>query len=200
MAEKRRRGLRAAGVALAVALAGCAGATRGQGQSCVPTRPDSLGPFYVVGTPLVDDLNRHGQPGDPLLLSGRILSAASGTPPIAGARIEIWQTDGRGDYHPPGSGHYDDYPEAAVDLRGTVISGADGAYQVRTLVPGAYAPRPRHFHLRITAPGHAPLVTQLYVTGDGLLRQPGGDCRHAQLEATPDGLRYQAPDVFLVAE
>jgi protocatechuate 3,4-dioxygenase beta subunit len=195
-----RLSLPVAGVAFALALTGCATSATGQNQSCVPTEADGMGPFYVAGTPLVDDLNRHGAPGEPLLLSGRILSAAEGTPPIADARIEIWQTDGEGDYHPAANGDYDDHLDADVDLRGTVVSGDDGTYAVRTVVPGAYVPRPRHFHYRITAPGHAGFVTQLYVTGDGVLRQPGGDCRHAPLEPTADGWRYQAPDIFLIAE
>lgn len=192
--------LRAAGVAFALALTGCAAKATGQSPSCIPTAADGMGPFYVAGAPLVDDLNRHGEPGEPLLLSGRILSATEETPPIAGARIEIWQTDGEGDYHPAANGDYDDYPDTEVDLRGTVVSSDDGTYTVRTVVPGAYAPRPRHFHYRVTADGHATLVTQLYVTGDGVLRQPGGDCRHAPLEATTDGWRYQAPDIFLIAQ
>ena len=58
----------------------------------------------------------------------------------------------------------------------------------------------RGFSLRLTAPGHAPLVTQLYVTGDGTLSQPGAPCRHASLKTTPEGVRYQAPDIYLVAQ
>jgi protocatechuate 3,4-dioxygenase beta subunit len=188
-----------AAIGFILALAGCTASTAQTG-ACVPTEADSMGPFYVAGTPVVDNLNRHGEPGEALLLSGRILSAADGTPPIAGARVEIWQTDGEAHYHPQANGHYADYADEEIDLRGTVITGQDGAYAVQTVVPGAYFPRPRHFHYRITAPGHAPLVTQLYVTGDGTLSQPGGACRHAPLETTPEGLRYQAPDIYLVAE
>ena len=192
----------AIGIISVAALAGCATPTTAQSrtaQACVPTEADAMGPFYVAGTPVVTDLNRHGQPGEDLLLTGRILSAANGSTPIEGARIEIWQTDGEGDYHPEADGNYADYGDDEIDLRGVVITGPDGNYSVQTLVPGSYFPRPRHFHYRISAPGHATLVTQLYITGDGTLSQPGGDCRHASLEETTDGLRYQAPDIFLVA-
>ncbi len=189
----------AATIALS-ALAGCARAGAGESADCVPTEADSLGPYYVSDTPLLNDLNRHGKPGEDLLLTGTIRSAAGARPPLAGAQVEIWQTDGEGDYHPQADGDAADYDDAEIDLRGTVISGADGVYSVRTLVPGGYFPRPRHFHYRISAPGHATLVTQLYITGDGLLRQPGGDCRHAPLETTPEGLVYRAPDILLAAE
>jgi len=190
---------RVTAVAMALALAGCTTTASSQTEACVPTEADSLGPYYVAGTPTVGDLNRHGEPGEALLLSGRILSATEGTPPIAGARVEMWQTDGESDYHPAASGDYADYADEDIDLRGTVVTGANGNYAVRTLVPGAYMPRPRHFHYRITAPGHAPLVTQLYVTGDGMLSQPGAPCRHAPLETTAEGLRYQAPTIYLPA-
>lgn len=179
-------------------LAGCSTAPAQESLACVPTEKDATGPFYVSDTPVVDDLNRHGKSGDLLTLTGRILSAADGRQPLASARIEIWQTDGDGDYHPDDNGAYGDYADEAIDLRGTIVSNENGQYAVKTLVPGGYFPRPRHFHYRITAPDHAPLVTQLYITGDGVLRQPGGDCRHAALQTTTDGFLYEAPDLFLV--
>lgn len=190
----------AASIAVALALTGCTNPTSGQTESCVPTEADAMGPFYVGGTPLVDDLNRHGKTGETLLLTGRILSAADGTPPITDARVEIWQTDGEANYHPQANGHYGDYTDEDIDLRGSVTTGEDGTYMVPTLVPGAYFPRPRHFHYRITAPDHATLVTQLYITDDGALNQPGAPCRHAPIETTSEGSRYNAPDIYLVAE
>lgn len=179
-------------------LAGCTTVPAQEGLACVPTEADAMGPFYVSDTPVVDDLNRHGKSGDRLTLKGRVLSASGDRQPLASARIEIWQTDGGGDYHPDDNGAYADYADEAIDLRGTVVTDENGQYIVDTLVPGAYFPRPRHFHYRITAPDHAPLVTQLYITGDGLLRQPGGDCRHAALQTNADGFLYEAPDLFLV--
>lgn len=162
----------------------------------MPTEADALGPFYVSGTPVVDDLNRYGKPGSPLMLTGRILSSEDKSP-VSGARIEIWQTDGEGNYHPQANGAYADYEDAEVDLRGTVSSDDEGRYAVRTVVPGAYFPRPRHFHYRITAPGYQALVTQLYVAGDRGDGRPG--CREARFQETDRGLLYAAPDIFLSA-
>lgn len=190
---------RHAALIVASLLAGCNTAPAQESlAACVPTEEDATGPFYVSDTPVVDDLNRHGKAGDPLMLTGRILSAADDRQPLASARIEIWQTDGDGDYYPDNNGAYGDYADEAIDLRGTMISDENGQYAVKTLVPGGYFPRPRHFHYRITAPDHTPLITQLYITGDGVLRQPGGDCRHAALQTTADGFLYEAPDLFLV--
>lgn len=67
------------------ALSGPAGAS----QNCVPTESDSLGPFYVTGTALQTNLNRHGKTGDPVKASGRILSAGPDRSPIVGARVEV---------------------------------------------------------------------------------------------------------------
>jgi protocatechuate 3,4-dioxygenase beta subunit len=146
---------------------------------------------------MTEDLNRFGQPGEALIVSGEIRSAGAGEAGIDGARIEVWQTDGEGRYHPQGSGDVADYPSDAVDLRGTVVTDEAGVYRYRTVVPGAYPPRPRHFHYRITAPGHQTLVTQLYVSADAAGRQSGGDCRHAPIEAGEGGLTYRAPALYL---
>ena len=93
-----------AALALLLALTGCGRAGAGEAADCVPSEADSLGPFYVSGTPLLNDLNRHGKPGDALLLTGSIRSAAGERPAIAAAQVEIWQTDGEGDYHPRAAG------------------------------------------------------------------------------------------------
>ena len=37
-----------------------------------------------------------------------------------------------------------------------------GRYRYETDSPGRYPGRPLHLHVRVTAPGHTPLVTQLY--------------------------------------
>jgi len=185
------------GTAIAAALlASCARVDEG----CVPTAADGPGPYYVAGTEVTENLNSLGKPGKPLIVRGSVLSAAAGNPPIANAQIEVWQTDGRGDYHPAGDGHVSDYDDSAVDMRGTVVTDDSGSYQFATVVPGGYFPRPRHFHYLITAPDHATLVTQLYVTGDGVLRQPGEPCRHASIEETDAGLRYAAPNIYLLPE
>jgi protocatechuate 3,4-dioxygenase beta subunit len=55
-------------------------------------------------------------------------------------------------------------------LRGRIYSGDDGSYDLRTIIPGHYLNgdqfRPAHIHVRVSAPGHALLTTQLYFEGD----------------------------------
>ena len=110
-------------------------------QSCPPTKPDALGPFYVPNAP------ERARTGQGLVVSGRVRSA-TGCAPIAGARIEWWSANPSGDYD-----------EAH---RATQITDAEGRYRYETNPPGRYPGRPPHLHLRISAPGHRTLVTQIY--------------------------------------
>ena len=178
----------------ALAIAGTAPIGAASAASCSPTKSDYLGPFYVSGMPVLKNLNRFGEPGEKLLVTGTIRSASDRSP-IANARIEVWQTDGKGRYHPQGQGKRSKYKDRDLDLRGTVISDEDGRFEFETVVPGTYRPRPRHFHYRITAPGHRTLVTQHYVR-EGK-RMPGGKCRSAHVTRTGGQAKYAAPDIFL---
>jgi hypothetical protein len=64
------------------------------------------------------------------------------------ARIEWWSANAHGDY------------DAAH--RATQPASADGQYHYTTDFPGRYPGRPPHLHVRVTAPGHRTLVTQVY--------------------------------------
>jgi len=192
-------GFRLLAVSGIVLLTSCAMA-EADTAACSPTEADQLGPYYVAGTGVIDDLNRFGKSGETLVVEGSVLSSADDNGPVAEASIEVWQTDGEGNYFPENNGHVDDYADEDVDMRGTVKTDGTGLYRFQTVVPGAYFPRPRHLHYRITAPGYQPLVTQLYVTGDGTFGQPGGECRHASIDADGEGFRYDAPTIYLQAE
>lgn len=112
---------------------------------CAPTRPDALGPFYTPDAPTRDATGRG------LTVSGRVLSAGS-CAPVPGARLEWWSANPRGEY--------DDAHRA------TQSADAEGRYRYQTDFPGRYPGRPPHLHVRITAPGHRALVTQLYPKPD----------------------------------
>ena len=140
-----------------------------------------LGPFYRPGAP---DLSMWadiaaGLPGEPAYLSGRVLDIDGR--PIAGAVLDVWQTDSEGMYdvqRPGGDAAY---------ARGRFTTGADGRYGVRTVKPVSYAIptdgpvgvmlsamgrhpfRPAHVHLIVSAPGFAPVTTHLFVAGDPYL-------------------------------
>jgi len=69
---------------------------------------------------------------------------------VPGARVEWWSAN-------PGGGYDDAH-------RATQRADAAGRFRYETDFPGRYPGRPPHLHVRVTAPGHRPLVTQLYPT------------------------------------
>lgn len=113
----------------------------GQSGSCAPTKPDMLGPFYKPGAP-ERALTGHG-----LVISGTVRSA-KGCGPVPAARLEWWSADAHGEYQD--------------ELRATQVTRADGAFRYETVSPGRYPGRPPHVHVKISAPGHRTLVTQVY--------------------------------------
>jgi len=152
-------------------LAGLAGAivtgARGAGAAtCVPTEDNPQGPFYLPDAPLRADIAPGGEPGERLAVGGRVLSAA-GCRPLADAVVEVWHANAAGAYY----GLEGATGDGAWQLRGRDRTGKDGAYRFETILPGRYplSPRqlrPRHIHYLVSAPGHRPVVTQLYFAGD----------------------------------
>jgi protocatechuate 3,4-dioxygenase beta subunit len=119
-----------------------------------PTPPEVLGPFFKKGAPNNKDMRVAGEPGMPLLVSGKIMDTRGNAVP--GARIDLWHADHKGIYDVHG---YRYRTKLAID------SGTD--YQVGSIMPGHYPDRPaQHIHYLITAPGCKPLVTQLYFATD----------------------------------
>jgi hypothetical protein len=110
-------------------------------ETCEPTRPDSLGPFYTPGAP------ERSKVGEGYVLIGEVRSA-SDCSILKGALIELWLTgpDGR----------YDD------EHRATVFSEESGSYRFECNFPPAYYGRPPHIHIRVSADGYRTLVTQHY--------------------------------------
>lgn len=109
--------------------------------ACTTTRPDEEGPFYQANAP------ERASTGRGLVISGAVRSA-SGCAPIPGAQIEWWAANPRGEYDPA--------------HRATQHADGDGRYRYETDFPGRYPGRPLHVHVRVTAPGHRVLITQLY--------------------------------------
>jgi protocatechuate 3,4-dioxygenase beta subunit len=128
---------------------------------CEETEDNIEGPFYRAGAPERADLVEEGMAGVVLSLVGRVLSTSC--QPLAGALLDVWQADDRGDE--PAQ-----YDQVGWRLRGTLHADDDGAYQLRTIIPGHYLNgqqfRPAHIHVKASAAGHALLTTQLYFAGD----------------------------------
>jgi protocatechuate 3,4-dioxygenase beta subunit len=93
--------------------------------------------------------------------------------PVAGASVEIWQCDAGGIYRHPRDWRLVHGRDAGFQGRGRAVTAADGAYAFRTIKPVAYPGRTPHIHFAITAPGRAPLITQMYVAGEPLNARDG---------------------------
>lgn len=127
-------------------------------QQCRVTPRDALGPFYKPNAPAQAELCASGSGGgQQLTVSGRVLGMPE-CAPLTGALVEVWQADTRGDYTQVGAGRDD----PGCLLRASLKTDAEGRYSFRTVLPGEYPGRPRHIHYRVSAKGHATLVTQLY--------------------------------------
>lgn len=148
-------------------------------ESNAATPSNIEGPFYRANAPLLSEPYKVGRPneaGDKLVFCGKIVDGPSGRP-VLGALVDLWQADA--------AGYYDiqDRNAPAFNLRGR-LTARDGAFELRTVLPGAYeipkdgavgrllkalgrhAFRPRHIHFKITADGWQPLTTQIYFAGD----------------------------------
>jgi protocatechuate 3,4-dioxygenase beta subunit len=102
---------------------------------------------------------------------GRVLDTSGA--PLKGASIEIWQCDAGGIYRHPRDWRLVRGRDAGFQGRGRAVTAADGTYTFRTIKPVAYPGRTPHIHFAITAPGHAPLITQMYVAGEPLNARDG---------------------------
>jgi protocatechuate 3,4-dioxygenase beta subunit len=149
------------------------------------TASDVEGPLYRDDPPwreapvrIYDDYEGMGD-GEVLFVRGRVTSI-DGTP-LPDAVLDIWQTGP--------SGGYDIWDERQPDynFRGRFGVAEDGAYEFQTMVPKPYTVptdgpvgryleavgqhpwRPAHIHFKVTAGGHAPLVTQVFFPGDPYL-------------------------------
>ncbi len=125
-----------------------------EGQANKPTPTEVLGPFFKKGAPNTSILRLPGDPGFPLRVAGKVFNTRGA--PVHEARIDIWQTDYKG--------HYD---VEGYRYRTKLLLEAATDYPVETVMPGHYEDRPaQHIHYMISAPGHKPLITQIYFATD----------------------------------
>ena len=133
------------------------------------TPQDTLGPFYPpkwageIDNDLIAFAGKNFAKGMLLALTGRVL--ATNGKPLAGAAVEIWQTDDTGKYR-----HPDDDGEGPAKRGfqgfGRALADAEGRYSFRTIKPVLYSGRPPHVHFKVIAAGHRDLVTQMYFAGE----------------------------------
>ena len=114
-----------------------------------PTVSETEGPFFKPRSPERSDLREPGTGGHRFELSGFVLSRSCR--PLRGAVVDLWHADEKGEYDNIG-----------FRYRGHIVTGPDGAFHFRTIVPASYAGRTRHYHFKVQAPGSRLLTTQLY--------------------------------------
>jgi protocatechuate 3,4-dioxygenase beta subunit len=118
-----------------------------------PTVAETEGPYFKPRSPLRGELREKGMDGELVELSGRVLTRSCR--PIAGALVDLWHADGKGQYDNTG-----------FRLRGHVFTDVEGRYAFSTIMPGLYPGRTRHYHVKVKAPGKALLTTQFYFPGE----------------------------------
>ena len=150
--------------------------------SFAPTLSEQTGPVFghdILG-PLDNDLIHNfaaaGEAaiGPRIVVHGRVLDERAR--PVPGVLVEVWQANAGGRYRHRKEGYL-----APLDPNfggcGRMITGADGSYRFRTVMPGPYPwPnrqndwRPAHIHFSIFGHGFAQrLITQMYFEGDPLI-------------------------------
>jgi hydroxyquinol 1,2-dioxygenase len=141
--------------------------------------PTSIfGPFYLDESPLLKNgdslLSSDHNSARQIALYGTVTDSAG--KPIPNVSVEIWQTDE--------TGLYDVQHKDERDVRGRVLTDAQGRYYLRTVPPLGYSipmdgptgalvraqrrhgMRPAHVHFKVTAPGYRDLITALYLRTD----------------------------------
>jgi protocatechuate 3,4-dioxygenase beta subunit len=132
-----------------------------------------LGPYYPprwtgeIDADLLTFGGKNYLQGTPLALTGRVLSVDGAA--LAGATVEIWQTDATGKYRHPGDDG-EGPAQRGFQGFGRTTAQSDGLYRFRTIKPVLYSGRPPHVHFKVTAPGYRGLVTQMYFAGDNTER------------------------------
>jgi len=161
---------------MVVALAQARASGQVQG-AMAATEATVEGPFFWPGAPdlpLGADL-AEGVSGEPTLYMGRVTDVNG--KPLAGALLDVWSGDGNGKYDVQLSA------EPTMKARGRLRTDAEGRYWFWSIRPTYYPVpddgpvgdmlratnrninRPGHIHMMVSADGHVPLTTHIFVAG-----------------------------------
>ncbi len=153
------------------------------GEGGAASEQSLLGPFYVPEMPLLEsggDLIKDNE-GARIVVSGRVASATG--EPIGGALLDIWQNAANGLYSTEDPEQSDD------NLRCRLHADSDGTYSFSTIRPIAYKVpgdgasgeyqratgqhgwRPAHIHVRVSAEGFEPIVTEVFDSADKYIEE-----------------------------
>jgi protocatechuate 3,4-dioxygenase beta subunit len=153
------------------------------GDESAATASDVEGPMYTVEPPfrkkIYEEYDGISPDDDVLFVRGAVTSTSGD--PLPEAIIDVWQTGP--------SGGYDVWDERQPEgnFRGRIRPEADASYEFQTMLPKPYTVptegpvgryleavdqhpwRPAHIHFKVTAPGHKPLITQMFFPDDPYL-------------------------------
>jgi protocatechuate 3,4-dioxygenase beta subunit len=134
--------------------------------SCAVTPEGEIGPYFADDS--AAGFNRSNilanidgsspQTGVPLTLSLTVRDAQKSCAAVAGAQVDIWHCNAAGVYSDEGV----ESTTGLTWLRGFQLTDANGAVAFTTIVPGWYAGRTTHIHLRVRS-----AYSQASSTSDG---------------------------------
>lgn len=150
----------------------------GQGGT-LPTTANLLGPFWRQGSPAVapgGSIVRSPTPGLPLFVNAWVRSSDGRA--VEGAEVDVW--------HASADGYYEnqDPDQADMNLRGRLVTDAQGHFAFRSVKPvgypipvsgpvgellhrqGRHNLRPAHIHFLIRKPGFKTQFAQVYASDD----------------------------------
>ncbi|WP_284422857.1 MULTISPECIES: dioxygenase [unclassified Bradyrhizobium] len=143
------------------------------------TAQSLLGPFWRLNSPATPNggsILRSATPGPALFVNGRVVDPQG--LPVAGAEVDVW--------HASPVGYYEnqDPEQADMNLRGKLLTDADGRFWFRSVMmvgypiptdgvvgrllkaQGRHPYRPAHLHALIVKPGFKVLISQVYDPND----------------------------------
>ncbi len=143
------------------------------------TAQSLLGPFWRLNLPRTENggsIVRSATPGPALFVNGRVVDPKG--EPVVGAEVDVW--------HASPVGYYEnqDPEQADMNLRGKLLTDADGRFWFRSVMmvgypiptdgvvgrllkaQGRHPYRPAHLHALIVKPGFKVLISQVYDPND----------------------------------
>lgn len=143
------------------------------------TSASLLGPFWRLDAPRIahgDSIVRSDTPGMALHVRGRVVDL--GKKPVAGAEVDVWHSSPEGFYENQDEG------QADMNLRGRLVTDAEGGFDFWTVKPAGYPIpidgvvgelikaqgrrhyRPAHLHALIHKAGYKTIASQIYTPDD----------------------------------
>ena len=120
------------GLAVLLGGAGTPRAFAAAEKSCRLTEHDIIGPFYRFGAPFQTKLAGPNEPGERLIITGKVYSSDCRSP-LPNTLIEVWQANKAGLYDTDKPGNFTEHVD--FHLRGMMLTDQQGNYQFETIMP-----------------------------------------------------------------